>query len=153
MSALPLVMRLCCAVPKATLISSVPAGLLFHKSRLRRTRSESTLPQVLIPLHFKSFRSNTYKIPGEGATPSSSKVWQLATSGSPHLRAQHRPELLSAQGLTSQISGYPGWGACPAIRLPGSATCPRFTACYTPARLRKRSSQLSARTSRRRQIS
>jgi hypothetical protein len=74
------------AVPKIPAKSSVPPGLPLNKSRALPTRSESTLPQLLIPLHFKSRISNTYKKPGEGAPRPSSKVLQLVTTRSPVLR-------------------------------------------------------------------
>jgi hypothetical protein len=57
------------AVPKIPTKSSVPPRLPLHKSRSVKTPSESTLPQLLIPLHFNSFRSNTYKKP-RGRAPS-----------------------------------------------------------------------------------
>src|SRR5208282_6590885 len=59
--------------------SSVPPGLLLHKNRTPRTPSESTLPQLLISLHFKSFISNAYKKPGGRCPASSPRVWQLVT--------------------------------------------------------------------------
>src|SRR5271170_2150569 len=80
---LPQVMCARRAVPKTPPKSSVPPRLPFHKSRLLRTRSESTLLQLLIPLHFNSRRCNTYKKPGEGAPPSSHKVLQLVTKETP----------------------------------------------------------------------
>src|SRR6185437_2590826 len=55
----------------------VPSGLPLYKSRYLRTPSESTLLQVLIPLHFISSRINTYKKPGGGTPSSNPKVWQL----------------------------------------------------------------------------
>src|ERR1700722_16909330 len=45
----------------------VPPGLPLYKSRHSLTRAESTLLQLLIPLHFISFISNTYKKPGGGS--------------------------------------------------------------------------------------
>jgi len=59
-------MRLRRAVPKFPAKSSAPPRLPLRKNRSLRTRSESTLPQLLIPLHFKSFISNVYKKPGGG---------------------------------------------------------------------------------------
>src|SRR5208283_2617129 len=63
----PQVMRLRRAVPKIPAKSSHPAALPFYKSRPLRTPSESTLLQLLIPPHFKSFISNVYKNPGGGS--------------------------------------------------------------------------------------
>jgi hypothetical protein len=73
------VMRLRRAALKIPAKSSVPPRSLLYKLSPLPTPSESTLPQLLIPLHFKSFISNTYKKPG-GGTP---KVCQLVTTPSP----------------------------------------------------------------------
>jgi hypothetical protein len=54
------------AVLQIPIISSVLPRLTVYKSRHLLTPSESTLLQVLIPLHFISFISNTYKKPGGG---------------------------------------------------------------------------------------
>jgi hypothetical protein len=70
-------MRLRRAVPQIPPRSFVPRGLRLCKSRLFLTRSESTLPQVLIPLHFNSRRINVYKKPVEGVPPLYPKVLQL----------------------------------------------------------------------------
>jgi hypothetical protein len=68
LSARPQVMRLRRAVLQIPPKPPVPPGLPLYKNRHSLTRSESTLPQVLIPRHFISFISNTYKKPG-GGTP------------------------------------------------------------------------------------
>jgi hypothetical protein len=47
--------------------SSVPPRLPFYKSCPALTHAESTLLQLLIPLHFNSPRINTYKKPGGGS--------------------------------------------------------------------------------------
>jgi hypothetical protein len=60
-------MRLRRAVPKIPARPSVPPRLPLHKNPSLPTRSESTLPQLLIPLHFNSFISNACKKPGEGS--------------------------------------------------------------------------------------
>jgi len=66
----PQVMRICRAVPKIPAKSSHPAALPLHKNRALRTHLESTLPQLLIPLHFKSFIGNAYrKLQGEALPP------------------------------------------------------------------------------------
>ena len=54
------------AVPKTPLGSPIPPRSLIHKPRLLSTPSESALPQLLIPLHFKSFITIAYKKPGGG---------------------------------------------------------------------------------------
>ena len=61
------VMRLRRAALKIPAESSVPPRSPLYKLRPLPTPSESTLPQVLIPLHFKSFISNTYKKTGRGS--------------------------------------------------------------------------------------
>jgi hypothetical protein len=63
-------------------IFSVLPELPFYKSRPFRTRPESTLPQLLIPLHFNFSRINIYKKTAEGVRPSSPKVLQLVTHNS-----------------------------------------------------------------------
>jgi len=81
-------MRLRRAVPKISAKSSVLAGLPLNKSRSLPTRSESTLPQLLIPLHFNSRISNTYKKPQGGGPTSNPKVLQLVTIPWPLLRTR-----------------------------------------------------------------
>src|ERR1700730_4900096 len=77
LSARPQVVRLRRAFLQIPTKSSVPPGLPLHNTIPRLTLSESTLLQVLIPLHFISFISNTYKKPGGGTPSSIPKVWQL----------------------------------------------------------------------------
>ena len=67
------------AVPKIPPKSSVPPRLPLHKSHTLLTHPESTLLQMLIPLHFNSLRINTYKKPGGGCPSLDPKVWQLVT--------------------------------------------------------------------------
>jgi hypothetical protein len=67
LSVTPRVMRLRRAVPKILTISSDPRRLPLYKSPLFLTHSESTLLQVLIPLHFNSPRINVYKKTGRGS--------------------------------------------------------------------------------------
>jgi hypothetical protein len=74
------VMRLHQVVPQIPPKSSVPPGLPFYKIRPPLTRPESTLLQVLIPLHSNSPRINTYKKPGRGARIFSPKVLQFVTT-------------------------------------------------------------------------
>ena len=78
-------MRLRPAVPKTPPKSSHPPHLPFCKGDHPLTRSESTLLQLLIRLHFISRRMNVYKKLGGGCPSSSPKVLQLATThASPH---------------------------------------------------------------------
>ena len=68
----PQVMRLRRAVPKIPAKPSVLPRLPLHNNWHLLTRPESTLPQLLIPLHFNSFISNAYRKPqggGPSATP------------------------------------------------------------------------------------
>jgi hypothetical protein len=60
-------MCLPCGTLKTPPKSSVPPSLPIRNRRNLSTRSESTLPQLLIPLHFKPFRCNVYKKPGRGS--------------------------------------------------------------------------------------
>jgi hypothetical protein len=111
LSVLLQVMRLRRAVPKIPVKSSVLPRLPLHKNRSLRTRSESTLPQPLIPLHFKSFISNVYKKPGGGASHSRFKVLQLVTPLLPSLRT--RRNIRNSNLFTSLLhnSRTPrGWG-------------------------------------------
>jgi len=71
------------AVLKTPPKSSVSSLLPLYKNSAFLTRPESTLLQVLIPLHhFNSPTINTYKKPGGGSPPLTRKVLQLVTSGS-----------------------------------------------------------------------
>ena len=74
------------AVLKIPLKSSVSPGLPLYKNRAPLTHPESTLLQVLIPLHFNSPRINTYKKLGGGAPLPSRKVLQLVTPNSQPIR-------------------------------------------------------------------
>jgi hypothetical protein len=70
-------MRLRRAILKNPAKSSVSLELPFHNSCPLLTHSESTLLQLLIPLHFNSRRINTYKKPGGGSPTSAPDVLQL----------------------------------------------------------------------------
>src|SRR5208282_2255724 len=91
-SVFPQVMRLRRAVLKIPPKSSVPPGLPIYKIPSVPTHSKSTLPQLLIPLHFNSRRCNTYKKPGGGTPSYGPKVWQLVTNpASPCISASLHP--------------------------------------------------------------
>ena len=60
-------MRLRLAVVQTPRTSTARPGLLLNNCSLRLTHAESTLPQLLIPLHFNSSRCITYKKPVGGA--------------------------------------------------------------------------------------
>ena len=66
-------MRLPRVVPKTPAKSSVPPRSPTRNRRHLPTHSKSTLPQVLIPLHFNSFRLNAYAKSGGGALESAPK--------------------------------------------------------------------------------
>src|SRR5579863_9249638 len=83
LSVRPQVMRLRRAVLQIPPRPPVPPRLPLYKNRHSLTRSESTLLQVLIPLHFISFISNTYKKSGGGTPSSSPKVSQLVNPSLP----------------------------------------------------------------------
>jgi len=73
--------------PRRAVLQTLAKSIVLHKLPLNNrnpllTRSESTLPQLLIPLHFNFARINTYKKPGGGYLPHDHKVLQLVT---PHL--------------------------------------------------------------------
>src|ERR1700688_558834 len=101
----PQVMRLRRAVPKIPAKPSVLPALPLHNNRHLLTRPESTLPQLLIPLHFNSFISNTYRKPQGGCPLRNPKVWQLVTPRSsllcPHTNTRnpiHAMRLLHNSG-------------------------------------------------------
>jgi len=143
MSASPHLMRLRRAASKIPAKSSVPPRLPLHKYRPLPTPSKSTLPQLLIPLHFISLRMNVYKKPG-GASPSPHpKVLQLATTHAslcisvsvhpsfviplhllfPALRAHQRPQPnpLFLPAVSCQLSIV----SSPATPFPVTLTGPR----------------------------
>src|SRR5580692_9745245 len=83
---------------------SASSPLPLYKNRALLTHPESTLLQVLIPLHFNSSTINTYKKPGGGPPPCTRKVLQLVTPDSQPIRpcqtgqatlATHHPLALS----------------------------------------------------------
>lgn len=111
MLSLPHVMRPRCAVPKIPTKSSVPLKLPFYNSHLFRKRSESTLVEVLIPLHFKSPRISVYKKLGERLPPSRTKVLQLVTTHESlcwSRRTRHNPNSIAHFRTLSVTRGvYP----------------------------------------------
>ncbi len=104
-------MRLHCAVLEIPAKSSVPPGSPLNKLRPLLTRSESTLPPPLIPLHFISFRCNAYRKLGEGSAHPSHKGLQLVTSHSLFLRT--RTNIRNPNPLIHLLHNSrtpPGWG-------------------------------------------
>jgi hypothetical protein len=103
------VMRLCRAALKIPAKSSVPPRSPLYKLRPLPTPSESTLPQVLIPLHFNSFRSNTYRKNGEGSLRPASK---FANSSLPPRHSSARAAVLihfdlRPRGATDRALAHP----------------------------------------------
>jgi hypothetical protein len=84
----PQVMALRHAVPKTPPRPSGSPRSPIHKPRLLPTHLESTLLQVFIPRHFKSFISNAYRKPQGEAPPSTPKVLQLVTAPLPSAGAR-----------------------------------------------------------------
>ena len=116
----PQVMCLRCVVPKTHGIPSVPSRSLVNKRRSRPTHSESTLPQLLIPLDFNSCISSVYKKPrGQGPSPAT-KVLQLVSTHSPFLGPHtNARQPHSSQYFTSYPSGYPR--VAPSAHKPGQS--------------------------------
>jgi hypothetical protein len=154
-------MRLRREVPKIPAKSSVLPRLPLNKSASLLTRSESTLPQLLIPLHFNSSISNTYKKSREGIPQSNPKVLQLVTIPPPLLRTcrnARNPNPLYA--LLHNFWTPRGWGAylsagqpCMAVagRIPdhGSRNTghrPRLTGPQVPLRRNPQSARITGVT-------
>jgi len=81
-------MRLRRAVLKIPAISSVPTRLPLHNNPSLLTPLQSTLPQLLIPLRFNSFRTSVYKKPRGRVPAANPKVCKLVTSRGPSLRTR-----------------------------------------------------------------
>jgi len=101
--------------------SFVAPGLLFHKISYHLTPSESTLLQVLIPLHFNSSRMNTYKKPGRGSPSATPKFYN--SSIRVHRRCAHTatPANLISSFTCAHLPSPPGWGCTACFPLP----CPQ----------------------------
>jgi hypothetical protein len=107
-------MRLRRAVLQIPAKSSVPPRLPFYKNHLLPTRSQSTLPQPLISLHFNSFRTNVYKKPGGSGPAANPKVHQLVTFDTPRLRTRRNPRNpLALMELLHNSRTPRGWGRHP----------------------------------------
>ncbi len=86
-----------------------PHGLPLYKNRYSLTPSESTLPQVLIPLHFISFISNVYKKPGGGTplpAPKFGNSSLLARYSCARIQAPVHPELIGRWATPFLPSAY-----------------------------------------------
>ena len=91
------------AVPKIPPKSPVLPRLPLYKSRPLPTRSKSTLPQMLIPLHFNSPRINTYKKQGRGSLLSALEFYNSSLPAPHYTHAKQHPPV-SFTSLTSLTS-------------------------------------------------
>jgi hypothetical protein len=106
-------MRLRRAVPKIPAKSSVPLGSLLNKLRPISTRSESTLPQTLIPRDFISFRSNVYRKPGR-VHPFRAQKFVDSLPAPARSCAHARTSATTVPSMLYFISsGHPGGGVSP----------------------------------------
>ena len=126
------VMRLRRAALKIPAKSSVPPRSPLYKLRPLPTPSESTLPQVLIPLHFKSFISNTYKKPGRGTLLEAPK---FVNSSLPPCHSSTRAPVpvrldLRPRGATDRATAHPQVLSLPLLDV--SAQISENTATLSP---------------------
>ena len=84
----------------------VPLELPFHNSNPILTHSESTLLQLLIPLHFNSRRINIYKKSGRGSLPFSPKVSQLVTTHTSPYRSLSTVSPLLVTPFPATLTSY-----------------------------------------------
>ncbi len=100
------VMRLRRAALKILAKSSVPPRSPLYKLRSLLTPLESRLPQLLIPLHFKSFISNTYKKSGRGPLLEAAK---FCNSSLPPRHSSTRAAVpdLRPRGATDRATTHP----------------------------------------------
>ena len=134
-------MPLRCTAPKTGPKLSVPPRSPTHKPRSLSTPSESTLPQLLIPLGFNSFISNAYKKPGGGSRLPSPKFRNSSLPAAhrsctrrnprnpiPLIRLLHNFRTPPGAGISSvgqpnslPSRGFrvmnPGWSIRPSMRL------------------------------------
>ena len=125
LSVVPPVMRLCRAVPKILAKSSVPPRLPLYKNCPLRTRSKSTLPQLLIPFNFNSRISNTYK-KTRGRAPS--PVPKFCNSSLPARRSCVHAGIRAIpfrSWVYFTTCGHPGWG--------GTSFKPNAIQCSLPS--------------------
>ena len=104
-------MRLRLAVLQTPAKSSVLPRLPLHNNRPLPTHSESTLPQLLIPLHFNFPRINTYKKPRGGCPSTNQKVFQLVT---PNLSLRYASSVSSSfSPFNFEISTFSAFSRSP----------------------------------------
>jgi|HubBroStandDraft_6_1064221.scaffolds.fasta_scaffold67057_2 hypothetical protein len=104
-------MRLRRAVLQIPSKSSVPPRLPLHKSRSLPTPSQSTLPQLLIPLRFNSFSCNVYKKTRGRRPAADPRVRKLVTRQAPLLRTRRNPRNPSPfMELLHNLRTPRGWG-------------------------------------------
>jgi hypothetical protein len=112
-------MRLRRAVLKTPSRFSVPPRLPFYKGRPLLTPSESTLLQVLIPLHFNSPKINTYKKPGGGTPLATPKFYNSSLP----VQSSCAATGIAATPIPSAVyfitRAHPEWGVSPTLRRAG----------------------------------
>ena len=115
-------MRLRRAVLKIPAKSSVSPRSLLYKLCPLLTPSESTLPQLLIPLHFKSFISNTYEKTRRGPLRPASKFGN--SSLPPHHSSTRAAVLvyfdLRPRGATDRATAHPQVLSLPLLQAASS---------------------------------
>jgi hypothetical protein len=141
-------MRLRRAVLKSPPKPPVPPRLLLHKNRHPLTRPESTLPQLLIPLHFNSSKCNAYKKPGgvcplqalkvlQLVTPSTSPIWSHRNANNPNPSIHLRTLSIAPGGVGQPIlavylglsHGSRATHHRPRLLWPSSTVAPRPAKC------------------------
>ena len=110
--------------------SSVPPRLPIYKFRSTLTPSKSTLTQLLIPLHFISFISNTYKKPARGTLPSASKFCNSSLHAIPSCERLPTPANLMLSFTCAHFPSRPG---CTPFRGITALSVPHFCLAGEPA--------------------
>src|SRR5579859_566178 len=113
------------SIPPIPPKSAVPTQLPFCKNRPVLNPSKSTLPQVLIPLDFISFRRNTYKKTGGGYPSSSPEVSQLVTTHT-HTNSTRRCVRISNPIMRLRTLSVTHRGGAACLPQPSSST---FNSC------------------------
>jgi hypothetical protein len=98
------------AVPKIPAKSSVLPGSLLNKLRPISTRSESTLPQTLIPRDFISFSRNVYGKPGRVHPFRAQKFVNSLLAPARSCAHARTPAITIPSMLYFISSGHPGVG-------------------------------------------
>jgi len=126
------------AVPKIPTESSVPPRLPFYNNCPLLTHPESTLLQVLIPLHFNSTRINTYKKPGRGSLLPAPKFYNSSIPAPRYTHAKQHPPVSSISFTSSTSSTSSTSFASPSVTpfpatLTGQSQLAENTTTLSPA--------------------